>query len=72
MKVLIVLLFSVAAIAAMPTEEKSDNENLNTLPALESEQAGVDVDYFNGLVRDKRQYGGDWKNPFFDINMLCC
>lgn len=59
MKVLIVLLLSVAAIAAMPTEEKSDNENLNTVPALDFEQVGVDVDYSNGLVRDKRQYGGD-------------
>lgn len=59
MKVLIVLLLSVAAIAAMPTEEKSDNENLNIVPALDFEQVGVDVDYFNGLVRDKRQYGGD-------------
>lgn len=56
---LIVVLFALAVVAALPTEDRSENEDSNSLPILDAEAAGVDIDYANGLVRDKRQYGGN-------------
>lgn len=63
MKVIaVVLMVAVAAVCAFPAEELSANENLNTFVAVEAEPIEVEsVQYLNGLVRDKRQYGGDYE-----------
>jgi ferredoxin-thioredoxin reductase catalytic subunit len=55
MKVIsIVLLVAVAAVYAFPAEETAD-----TLVAVEAEPVEVVAELNDGLVRDKRQYGGE-------------
>jgi hypothetical protein len=58
MKVLSIVLFvAIAAVAAMPAEEKP--EEAIALTSDEAEQAGIDVGRISELVRDKRNYGGE-------------
>lgn len=54
-----VLILGVAAlaVAALPLENKSENENLELSQNLEPDLSVVDADFVNELVRDKRQYG---------------
>lgn len=67
MKVLsIVLLVAVAAVVALPVEEKPEESVV--LSNFEAEQAGIDVAQINELVRDKRNYG---KKKFLIARLLC-
>lgn len=57
MKVLtIVMLVVVAGVFAMPAEENS--ENIVVLSDVDTTDDGAG--YINDLVRDKRQYGGNY------------
>lgn len=68
MKVIsIVLLVAVAAVAAMPAEEKPDDSIV--LTGAEAEQAGIDVGKIDELVRDKRNYGGE-KSSLIGVVLL--
>lgn len=60
MKLLIVLMIlGVAAVFAMPVEEKSENVKAEELTNIEAEPEEVDIGQFNDqLVRSKRQWGG--------------
>lgn len=53
--ILIVLLVAVAAVCAFPAEENPEE----ILVALESEPVVNVAEINDGLVRDKRQYGGE-------------
>lgn len=67
-----VLILGVAAlaVAALPLENKSENENLELSQNLEPDLSVVDADFVNELVRDKRQYGEKTKKNKFLIRVL--
>lgn len=49
------MVVGIAAVVAMPLEEKSENEKSEILTNFEAEPAGIDITVFNDeLVRDKR------------------
>lgn len=60
MKVLIILMIlGVAAVFAMPLEEKSENEKAEVLTNVEAEPIDFDIGLVNDeLVRDKRNPRG--------------
>lgn len=57
MKVIFIVLFvAVAAVCAFPAENNPEE----ILVALESEPVGNVAEINDGLIRDKRQYGGEY------------
>lgn len=55
--ILVVLMVAVAAVCAFPAEQTAD-ENEGIIVAVEAEPSEGGVQFVDGLVRDKRQYGG--------------
>jgi hypothetical protein len=65
MKVIaIVLMVAVAAVCSFPAEEINANDNVEVI-AVEAAPVESGVEFIDGLVRDKRQFGG--KEDFFWI-----
>lgn len=53
---LVVLMVAIAAVCAFPAEQTADT--FETLVAVEAEPVESEVEIVDGLVREKRQYGG--------------